>query len=55
MPFLYIHHLFHPLTSTLSLLTESLLVELPQFFSRGLAKQIYKANNSVRFRDFLVR
>ena len=35
------------------LLTKSLLVELTQFCSRDLARQIYKANHSVSFWDFL--
>ena len=46
LPFPYIHQIVHLLTSTLSLLTKSLLVELTQLCLRGLARKIYKSNNS---------
>ena len=55
LPFPYIHQIIHLLFHTLSLLTKSLLVELTQLCSRGLARQIYKTNNSVSFWDFLTR
>ena len=55
LPFPYIHQIIHLLFHTFSLLTKSLLVELTQLCSRGLARQIYKVNNSVSFWDFLTR
>ena len=49
----YIHQIIHLLFGFLPLLTQSLLVELRQLCPRGLTRQIYKANNSVSFWDFL--